>query len=113
MLWSANADTKPRYLTTVYNSLYEVYPKMPLKERVEALRRLVVIWMDPVMAIKGKNKSGGNILISYNDIVTSVVRGMQENEDLSNLEKVRYYFKEKYECDNVDPLWPGFDKIRM
>jgi hypothetical protein len=113
LLWSANTEAKPRHLVTVYNSLYEIFPKMAMKERMEALRRLVVIWMDPVMALKQKGKHGSSGYVSYDNIVRTVVNGLYENEEMSGVEKVKSYFKEKYECENSGPLWPGFEKIRM
>jgi hypothetical protein len=69
--------------------------------------------MDPVMALRHRIKNGDGMYVSYDEVVRIVVRGIYENEDVSSFDKVRYYFKDKYECENLCPFWPGFDKIRM
>lgn len=58
------------------------------------MRRLILIWMDPVTVLKmqAKNKNGGNfyssredrLSISYSDIVMIVVKGIEEDHDLRN-----------------------------
>lgn len=56
---------KPRYLYTVYNVVYEICPNIPEEARVEIMRRLVLVWMDPVAALGEHRDSQETTYISY------------------------------------------------
>lgn len=56
ILYTSNAKTNPNFIHTIYATMFEMYPQMSNKNRVETLRRLLLIWMDPLMAMgMGKN----------------------------------------------------------
>lgn len=57
-----------------------MYPKIPPKDKIEILRKIVLIWMDPAMALKLGKRRNNDIFISYADIVMIVMQGMVENQ---------------------------------
>ena len=57
ILQCSNNSLKPKYMETIYNCLYELYPDISLEDKIQSMRRFILIWMDPVTALKLQRKN--------------------------------------------------------
>lgn len=68
--------------------------------------------MDPAMAFRLGKKTESELFISYKEIVKTVVYQISyQFENCLAFDKVKEFYSSRYECENLERKWPGFDKI--